>query len=95
MQDDIFYKCECLFCILEALALTVMTSGQMVMIFSSYCYLFITITCTCSRACICIMDTLGPTIVLIFQVSLYDKAPFGIMTKCVEYAGVHIFTCPD
>ena len=34
--------------------------------------------------------------VLIFQVSLYDKAaPFGTITKCVDYAGVHIFKCPD
>ena len=24
--------------------------------------------------------------VLIFQVSLYDKAPFGTITKCVDYA---------
>ena len=29
--------------------------------------------------------------VLIFQVSLYDKAPFGTITKCVDYACVHIF----
>ena len=29
--------------------------------------------------------------VLIFQVSLYDKAPFGTITKCVDYAGVFIF----
>ena len=29
--------------------------------------------------------------VLIFQVSLYDKAaPFGTITKCVDYAGVLI-----
>ena len=33
--------------------------------------------------------------VLIFQVSLYDKAPFGTITKCVDYAGVFIFKCPD
>ena len=33
--------------------------------------------------------------VLIFQVSLYDKAPFGAITQCVDYAGVHIFKCPD
>ena len=33
--------------------------------------------------------------VLIFQVSLYDKAPFGTITKCVDYAGVLIFKCPD
>ena len=37
------------------------------------------------------MDTLGPIVsVLIFQVSLYDKAPFGTIIKCVDYAG-----CPD
>ena len=50
------------------------------------------------------MDTLGPTIahrcpdyqaVLIFQVSLYDKAPFETMTKCVDYAGILIVKCPD
>ena len=28
--------------------------------------------------------------VLIFHVSLYDKAPFGIITKYVDYAGVYI-----
>ena len=34
--------------------------------------------------------------VLIFQVSLYDKAaPFGTITKYVDYAGVLIFKCPD
>ena len=33
--------------------------------------------------------------VLIFQVSLYDKASFGTITKCVDYAGVLIFKCPD
>ena len=33
--------------------------------------------------------------VLIFQVSLYDKAPFGTITKCVDYTGVLIFKCPD
>ena len=32
--------------------------------------------------------------VLIFQVSLYDKAPFGTTAKCPDYAGVHIFKCP-
>ena len=44
---------------------------------------------------LCIMDILGPTKcpdyqgVLIFQVSLYDKASFGTITKCVDYyAGV-------
>ena len=31
--------------------------------------------------------------VLIFQVNLHDKAQFG--TKCVDYAGVLIFKCPD
>ena len=44
---------------------------------------------------LCIMDTLGPTKgVLIFQVSLYDKAPFGTTARCPDYAGVHIFKCP-
>ena len=33
--------------------------------------------------------------VLIFQVSLHDKAPFGTITLCVDYAGVYIFKCPD
>ena len=33
--------------------------------------------------------------VLIFQVSLYDKAPFGTITMCVDYAGVLIFKRPD
>ena len=34
--------------------------------------------------------------VLIFQVTVYDKAvPFGTITKCVDYAGVLIFKCPD
>ena len=32
---------------------------------------------------------------LIFQVSLYDKAPFGTITKGVDYAGVLISKCPD
>ena len=31
--------------------------------------------------------------VLILQVSLYDKAPFGIITKCVDYAGVPVVKC--
>ena len=52
---------------------------------------------------LCIKDTLGPTKsvhayyqgVLIFQVSLYDKVPFGTRTTCVEYAGVPIFKCRD
>ena len=33
--------------------------------------------------------------VLIFQVSLYNKESFGTITKCVDYAGVPIFKCPD
>ena len=33
--------------------------------------------------------------VLIFQVSLYDKAPFGTIARCPDYAGVHIFKCPN
>ena len=33
--------------------------------------------------------------VLIFQVSLYDKAPFGTIARCPDYAGAHIFKCPD
>ena len=33
--------------------------------------------------------------VLIFQVILYDVAPFGTITKWVDYAGVLIFKCPD
>ena len=47
---------------------------------------------------LCIMDTLGQIHkcpdyqgVLIIQVSLYDKAPFGTITKCVYYADVLIF----
>ena len=31
--------------------------------------------------------------VLIFLVSSYDKAPFGTVTKCVDYAVVLIFKC--
>ena len=51
-----------------------------------------------------IMDTLtlGPTKsvqiikgVLIFQVSLHDNVSFGTTARCVDYAGVHIFKCPD
>ena len=39
---------------------------------------------------------MGPIIsVVIFQVSLYDKAPHGTVTKFVDYAGVLIFKCPD
>ena len=53
----------------------------------------------CIQWNLCIMDTLGPTKgvqiievhVLIFQVSLYDKAPFGTIARCPDYAGVHIF----
>ena len=33
--------------------------------------------------------------VLIFQVSLYDKAPFGTIARCPDNAGVHIFKYPD
>ena len=33
--------------------------------------------------------------VLIFQVSLYAKALFRTITKCVDYAGALIFKCPD
>ena len=33
--------------------------------------------------------------VLIFQVSLHDKAPFGTTARYPDYAGVHIFKCPD
>ena len=33
--------------------------------------------------------------ILIFQVSLYDKASFGTIARCPDYAGVHIFKCPD
>ena len=33
--------------------------------------------------------------ILIFQVSLYNKAPFGTIATCPDYAGVHIFKCPD
>ena len=31
----------------------------------------------------------------IFQVSSYDEASFGIITKSVDYAGVLIFKCYD
>ena len=44
---------------------------------------------------LCITDTLPTKSVLIIQVSLYDKAPFGTITKCVDYTGVLIFKCPD
>ena len=51
----------------------------------------------------CIMDTLIGNNqkcqdyqgVLIFQVSFYEKAQFGITTKYVDYTGVLIFKCPD
>ena len=33
--------------------------------------------------------------VLIFQVSLHDNVSFGTIARCVDYAGVHIFKCPD
>ena len=33
--------------------------------------------------------------VLIFQIALYDRTPFGTITKCVDYAGILIFKCPD
>ena len=33
--------------------------------------------------------------VLIFQVSLYNNVSFGIIARSVDYAGVHIFKCPD
>ena len=33
--------------------------------------------------------------VLIIQFSLHAKAPFMTITKCVDYAGVSIFKCPD
>ena len=43
---------------------------------------------------LCIMDTLGPLIsVLIIKGVLFsrsDKASFGTITKCVDYAGVLI-----
>ena len=36
-----------------------------------------------------IMDTLGPIksvqIIMVFQVILYEKVPFGTSTKCVDY----------
>ena len=32
---------------------------------------------------------------LIFQVNLYDKEPFGTITKCMDYASIFIFKCPD
>ena len=45
---------------------------------------------------LCIMDTLELIIgALIIQISLYDQAPFGTITKCVDCAGVLIFKCPD
>ena len=33
--------------------------------------------------------------VLIFQVSLHDNVSFGTTARYVDYAGVHIFKCPD
>ena len=42
----------------------------------------------------CIMDTLEVFIsVLIIQFSLYAKAPFVTITKCVDYAGVLKVSC--
>ena len=32
---------------------------------------------------------------LIFQVSLHDNVSFGTIARCVDYAGDHIFKCPD
>ena len=55
--------------------------------------------CVYSETCVllCIMDTLGPTKkcpdyqgVLIFQVTLYDNAIFGTITRYVDYAGVQV-----
>ena len=51
----------------------------------------------------CIMDALEPFIhkctdyqdVLIVQFSLHAKAPFMTITKCIDYAGVRVFKCPD
>ena len=47
-------------------------------------------------------DTLVPIIIkcpnyqgaFIFQVSLYNKAPFGIIIKCVAYTSILIFKYP-
>ena len=57
---------------------------------------------SCTVEPLCTMVTLGAIHkwpdnqgVLIIQVSSYAKAPFGTTTKCVDYAGVHIFKCPD
>ena len=33
--------------------------------------------------------------VLIFQVSLHDNVSLGNTARCVDYADVHIFKCPD
>ena len=33
--------------------------------------------------------------VLVLQTSLYDKASFVTITKCVDYEGVLIFKCLD
>ena len=32
--------------------------------------------------------------VLILLVILYEKVTFGASTKCLDFAGVHIFKCP-
>ena len=65
-------------------------------------YIVAVTVCSCVQWNLCIMDTLGTNkkcpdyeSVLIFQVSLYDKAPFGTITKCVDYAGGPILKCPD
>ena len=43
--------------------------------------------CVCVRVCVCKCPD--------FPGQLYDKAaPFGTITKCVDYAGVLIFKCP-
>ena len=45
---------------------------------------------------LCIMDTLGPAkSVQIFEVSLHNNVTFGTITRCADYASVHIFKCPD
>ena len=31
--------------------------------------------------------------VLIFQIFLYEKEPFGTLTKCMDYASILIFKC--
>ena len=41
------------------------------------------------------VSIINALIVLIFQVSLYDKVSFGTITKCVDYTDVLMFKCPD